>query len=108
MKKILILNGPNLHKLGLREPEHYGKMTLEAINQILEHEAIKKDIKLLSLQTNSESELIEFVYKAHDEQYQAIIINAGAYAHTSIALRDALLTVKLPFIEIHIRTLARG
>jgi 3-dehydroquinate dehydratase-2 len=102
MRKILIINGPNLHKLGLREPEHYGNMTLEKINVVLEQYAEEKNFLLNFFQSNSETELIEIVYKAYDEQYNGIIINAGAYSHTSIALRDALLTVKLPFIEVHI------
>ena len=102
MKKILILNGPNLDRLGFRETEHYGNYTLDTISSELSLYANQNKILLEFAQTNSESDLINFVYKAYDNLFSGIIINAGGYSHTSIALRDALLTVKLPFIEVHI------
>jgi 3-dehydroquinate dehydratase-2 len=102
MKKILVLNGPNLDRLGIREPEHYGNITLKEINALLTKYALEKNIGLDIKQSNSEAELIELVYKSYDEHFDGIVLNAGAYTHTSIALRDALLAVKLPFIEVHI------
>lgn len=102
MKNILVLQGPNLHRLGLREPDIYGSTTLEALDSALFEQAREAGCDLRSLQSNSESELIDAIYKASDEGVHYILINPAAFTHTSIALRDALLAAKIPFYEIHI------
>ncbi len=100
MKKILVMHGPNLNFLGLREPLVYGDVTLEMLNQDLQQEASAH--QLTTLQSNSESALIDAIYQAHAEKVDYIIINPAGFTHTSIALRDALLAVQIPFIEVHI------
>jgi 3-dehydroquinate dehydratase-2 len=103
LKKVLVLNGPNLNLLGCRESKLYGATTLEALNSQLEAQADVAGITLECKQTNSECELIEFVqYARSDNNVDLIIINAAAYTHTSVALRDAFLAVQIPFIEVHI------
>ena len=102
MKKILVLNGPNLNRLGRREPALYGDMTLEALESILIERAKSAGVKLSCFQTNSESSFIEAIHQAVDDLTDFLIINAAAYTHTSVAIRDALLTVQIPFIEVHI------
>ena len=102
MKKILLLNGPNLNLLGTREPEKYGTTTLTDIEQLLQIEAKKHDIELACYQSNHEGNLIDQLHQAHDDKVNFILFNPAAYTHTSIALRDALLAVQIPFIEIHI------
>lgn len=102
MAKILLLNGPNLNLLGKREPEVYGTTTLNDIVANLEKVAAQQGCELLHLQSNREYELIERIHAAQDEQVAYIVINPGAFTHTSIALRDALLGVAIPFIEIHL------
>jgi 3-dehydroquinate dehydratase-2 len=101
LKKILILNGPNLNLLGIREPNLYGRTSLEAINSKLTSIAQEHNIQLKTFQSNSESELINQIHSALNET-NFIIINPAGFTHTSIALRDALLTIKIPFIEIHL------
>lgn len=100
--KILVLHGPNLNYLGIRETEHYGKISLDSVNRSLVLMAEKAGACLQCLQTNSESLLIESVHKAFEQQVTHIIINPAAYTHTSIALRDALILTKIPFIEVHL------
>ncbi|WP_133126715.1 type II 3-dehydroquinate dehydratase [Legionella nagasakiensis] len=102
MKKILVLHGPNLNLLGLREPSVYGHTSLNQLNEQLQHQADKHGFVLMAKQSNSESELIYAIHQAQEEQASYIIINPAAYTHTSIAIRDALLAVKIPFIEVHI------
>jgi 3-dehydroquinate dehydratase-2 len=102
MKKVLVLNGPNLHRLGLREPELYGTQTLESLNHALRHEAEANHIALESKQSNAESALIDAIHQAYDDSVTYLIFNPAAFTHTSIALRDALLSVAIPFIEVHI------
>lgn len=102
MATILVLNGPNINLLGMREPGHYGSDTLESILQRLEQEATDAGHQLLSLQSNAEAALIERVHQAGSEGVDFILINPAALTHTSIALRDALLGVNIPFIEIHL------
>lgn len=102
MKKILVLHGPNLNRLGLREPSLYGNETLSALDTRLFHEAKALGLSLKSFQSNSESELINTIHQATEEQINYIIFNPAAFTHTSIALRDALLSVMIPFIEVHI------
>lgn len=100
--KILILHGPNLNMLGAREPEIYGHITLDALNIQLHLHASTQGADLVHLQSNQEHVLIEAVQKAPQQGVDFIIINPAAFAHTSIALRDAFLAVKLPFIEVHL------
>lgn len=102
MASILVLNGPNLNLLGTREPEIYGSQTLEDVNELLAQQAKDQGHHLLSLQSNAEYELIERIHEARDEGIDFIIINPAALTHTSVALRDALLGVDIPFIEVHI------
>lgn len=102
MCKIVLLHGPNLNLLGEREPTHYGKMTLVDINQKLIELATKAGHSLTAFQSNAEHELIDRIHVAHKDQVDFILINPAAFTHTSVALRDALLAVKIPFIEIHL------
>ncbi|MBC3378076.1 type II 3-dehydroquinate dehydratase [Serratia fonticola] len=98
---ILLLNGPNLNLLGEREPEKYGSATLAEIVNGLENQALALDITLSHLQSNAEHALIERIHQARGNT-DFILINAAAFTHTSVALRDALLAVQIPFIEIHL------
>lgn len=102
MKKILVIHGPNLNRLGLREPSLYGSISLESLNTSLMQTAHKAGVVLHCFQSNSESALIDAIHAACDEGIEAIIINPAAFTHTSIALRDALLATALPFIEVHL------
>ncbi|MGF1742826.1 type II 3-dehydroquinate dehydratase [Vibrio profundum] len=99
--RILVLNGPNLNLLGLREPSHYGTNTLDNIVTVLKKQAHQANVDLTHLQSNREYELIEAIHAAHDN-VDFIIINPAAFTHTSVALRDALLGVNIPFIEVHL------
>lgn len=102
MAKILVLNGPNLNLLGTREPEVYGADTLQDIEQRLIALAGQSGHQLECLQSNAEHALIDRIHQAREEQIDFILINPAAFTHTSVALRDALLGVAIPFIEIHI------
>ena len=102
MANLLILNGPNLNLLGIREPGHYGSDTLDAINRMLEARAQEEAAKILCFQSNAEHELIDQIHAALHEEIDFIIFNPAGFTHTSVALRDALLAVKIPFIEIHL------
>jgi len=102
MATILVLHGPNLNLLGTREPEVYGSETLDDINQRLTDICIDKGHHLQSLQSNAEYELIDRIHDAKKEGVNFIIFNPAAFTHTSIALRDALLAVDIPFIEVHL------
>ena len=102
MATILVLHGPNLNLLGEREPDVYGHDTLADINQRLEQAALDRGHHLLSMQSNAEYELVERVQDARHEGVNYIIINPAAFTHTSIALRDALTAVEIPFIEVHL------
>lgn len=102
MIKVLVLNGPNLNLLGTREPLRYGTKTLQTLMQDLEQQAKAAGTELEAFQSNAEHELIERIHKAGEQSINHIIINPGALTHTSIALRDALLGVAIPFIEVHI------
>ncbi|OCQ52421.1 3-dehydroquinate dehydratase [Photorhabdus australis subsp. thailandensis] len=98
---ILLLNGPNLNMLGTREPDIYGSLTLDDIVSELSKEAHKLGVKFSHLQSNAEFELINRIHSAQGNT-DFILINPAAFTHTSVALRDALLTVKIPFIEVHL------
>ena len=100
--KIAVINGPNLNMLGTREPEVYGYDTLDDINAALIEQARSAGHSLDCRQSNAEHELVGWVQQAKTEQVACIVINPGAFTHTSIALRDALLGVSIPFIEIHL------
>ena len=102
MAKILLLNGPNLNLLGTREPEKYGHTTLDEVEKRLLAAVGKAGHSLRCLQSNAEHEIIDRVQAAAGDGTGFIIINPGAFTHTSIALRDALLAVKIPFIEVHL------
>lgn len=102
MKAILVLHGPNLNLLGTREPAVYGSVTLDEINAKLTALAAKNGASLSWLQSNSESELIDRVHQARTDGTQFIVINPAAFTHTSVALRDALAAIAVPFIEIHL------
>ena len=101
-KSILVLHGPNLNLLGEREPQHYGKQTLEDIDQVLKTIASAKSIKLETMQSNSEGDLVNKIQSLHKDKVDFLIINPAAYTHTSVAMRDALSAVKVPFIEVHL------
>jgi 3-dehydroquinate dehydratase-2 len=98
---VLVLNGPNLNMLGKREPEIYGAQTLDQIISALSLEAEQVDIKLQHMQSNAEHELIAKIHQSYQD-IDFIIINPAAFTHTSVALRDALLAVAIPFIEVHL------
>jgi 3-dehydroquinate dehydratase-2 len=102
MENILVLHGPNLNLLGSREPDVYGRVTLNEINERLKTLAGKSGANLFCFQSNAEVELVERVQQAHADGIQFIIINPAAFTHTSIALRDALAAVAIPFIEVHL------
>ena len=102
MAKILVLHGPNLNLLGSREPEIYGSDTLSDIDARLVAQATASGHELSSFQSNAEHELVNRIHSAGTEPVAYIIINPGAFTHTSVALRDALLGVAIPFIEIHL------
>ena len=102
MPDLLVINGPNLNLLGTREPEHYGSDTLDSINNRLSQIASDNKLSLESVQSNAEAELIEQIHMAVNNNVRFIIINPAAFTHTSVALRDALSSVDIPFIEIHL------
>ena len=101
MARILILNGPNLNLLGTREPEIYGSETLDDIVERVRTQA-PAGVAIDALQSNAEHELIDALHQARDSATDYVIINPGAFTHTSVALRDAFLGVEIPFIEVHL------
>ncbi len=102
MSDLLVINGPNLNLLGTREPKHYGKETLDSINSKLSQMAADNRLSIKCVQSNAEAELIEIIHDAAINNVRFIIINPAAFTHTSVALRDALSAVDIPFIEIHL------
>ena len=102
MAKFLILNGPNLNLLGSREPGHYGSERLDTINNGLESRVQAVGGEMLTFQSNAEYELIDNIHAAPHEDIDFIIFNPAGFTHTSVALRDALLAVNIPFIEVHL------
>ena len=102
MKAILVLHGPNLNLLGTREPAVYGSTTLDEINQSLMLFAENNGANLTCLQSNSESALIDRIHQARTDGTEFIVINPAAFTHTSVAIRDALASVAIPFIEVHL------
>jgi 3-dehydroquinate dehydratase-2 len=100
-KTVLVINGPNLNLLGTREPEIYGTETLESIEESCKNCAQRLDLSVEFRQSNAESDLVDWTQEAA-ELFDSLIVNAGAYTHTSIALLDALLAIKIPIIEVHL------
>ena len=100
-KKILVLHGPNLNLLGKREPKIYGRLTLEQINRKIETLAQELGVEVEFRHSNSEGELVDWIQQA-SKQFGALVINAAAYTHTSVALRDALTAAGIPAVEVHI------
>ena len=101
-KSVLVLHGPNLNLLGLREPNHYGNNTLADIDALLAKRAKEANVSLQSFQSNSEVELIQTLHALAGKKVDFIIINPAAFTHTSVALRDALSAIKVPFVEVHL------
>ncbi|MCL5039111.1 MAG: type II 3-dehydroquinate dehydratase [Firmicutes bacterium] len=101
MTRILVIHGPNLNLLGQREPEVYGSLTLEEINRQLEQKAQELGVELTLRQSNHEGEIVEAIQQARD-RFGAILINPAAYTHTSVAIRDAIVAVGLPVVEVHL------
>jgi len=102
MAELLVLNGPNLNLLGSREPEHYGRDTLDAINERLQQQAEAAGHRISFFQSNAEHELVDRVQQAIKDKIAFILLNPAAYTHTSVALRDALAASHIPFIEVHL------
>ncbi len=102
MSKILVIHGPNLNLLGERETQHYGAQTLASIDRRLVEHGRRDGLEVLTFQSNAEAPLIERIHAAKDDGTRYIIINPAAFTHTSVALRDALAAVKIPFIEVHL------
>ena len=103
---ILVIHGPNLNLLGKREPQTYGSTTLAQIDQSLQQEAERLQVSLSCLQSNHEGALVDAIHQAQGK-YQGIMINAGAYTHTSVAIRDALAGVVIPTVEVHLSNIYR-
>jgi 3-dehydroquinate dehydratase II len=101
-KQVLVLHGPNLNLLGTREPEHYGSQTLADIDAALKDQGAAAGVSVECFQSNTEGELVNRIHAARTENVGFIIINPAAYTHTSVALRDALAAVAIPFIEVHL------
>lgn len=102
VKSILVINGPNLNLLGTREPERYGHTTLSDVEKAAKAQVEAKGGECATFQANSEGALVDRIHQARDEKVEFIVINAGAYTHTLVAIRDALLGVDIPFVEVHI------
>ncbi len=102
MKKILVIHGPNLNLLGQREKDIYGQVTLEEINQQLQKMAETLGVFLVTLQSNHEGDIVDKIGGAKKDGFSAILINPAAYTHTSVAIRDAILAVSLPTVEVHL------
>jgi 3-dehydroquinate dehydratase-2 len=103
---VLVLHGPNLNLLGQREPGIYGSLTLTEINRLLEQEALKLQAKIFCVQSNHEGVLVDTIHQAWGK-HQGIVINPGAYTHTSVAIRDAIAGVNLPSVEVHLSNIYR-
>jgi 3-dehydroquinate dehydratase-2 len=101
LKKILLLHGPNLNLLGTRQPEIYGSVTLEQINQMAERYARQYGVELRAEQSNHEGDLVDVLHVARNWA-DGVVLNAGAYTHTSVALRDAISAIGLPVVEVHL------
>ena len=100
--KILVLNGPNLNMLGIREPDIYGASTYDDLISMIEDHCAAKSIEVKCLQSNHEGDLVDYIQQAYFDKVDGIVINPGAYTHTSVALLDALKAVQIPAVEVHI------
>lgn len=100
--KILVLNGPNLNMLGIREPDIYGASTYDDLVDLITSHCESKGIEVKCLQSNHEGDLVDYIQQAYFDKTDGIVINPGAYTHTSVALLDALKTVQIPAVEVHI------
>ena len=100
--KLMILNGPNLNLLGIREPAHYGKETYEQLLEKIKAHAALRGVAVTCRQSNHEGDLVDWIQEAYFEGYDGVVINPGAYTHTSIALLDAVKSVSIPTVEVHI------
>ncbi|CDY74506.1 3-dehydroquinate dehydratase II [Caballeronia glathei] len=107
MTRLLVLHGPNLNLLGTREPDVYGRVTLAEIDQALARRADEAGAELTSFQSNHEGALVDRIQQARTEKVDFVLINPAAYTHTSVAIRDALAGVGLPFVEIHLSNVHR-
>lgn len=103
--KILVINGPNLNMVGIREPELYGKNDYKALCTFIKREALKNNVKVKLTQSNYEGKIVTAIQKAY-KKYDGIIINAGAYTHTSVAILDALKAVQIRTVEVHLTDIA--
>ena len=104
---ILVINGPNLNMLGIREPEIYGKKRYEDLEDMIYDHCAEIGVGVDVLQSNHEGEIVEMIQDAYDDEYDAIIINPAAYTHTSVAILDALKAVGVPAVEVHISDLSK-
>ncbi len=100
--KILVLNGPNLNMLGIREPDIYGASTYDDLISMIAAHCEEKGIEVKCLQSNHEGDLVDYIQQAYFDKFDGIVINPGAYTHTSVALLDALKAVQIPAVEVHI------
>lgn len=100
--KLLVINGPNLNFLGIREPSHYGNTTYQGLCDMIRTHCRERGIEVECLQSNHEGDLVDFIQKAYSDGVGGIVINPGAYTHTSIALLDAVKSVSIPTVEVHI------
>lgn len=105
--KLFIINGPNLNMLGVREPELYGKESYLALKEMIIAYAKEKDIEVELYQSNHEGDLVDYIQRAYFEYADGIVINPGAYTHTSIALLDAVKSVSIPTVEVHISDISK-
>lgn len=101
-KTVYVLNGPNLNLLGTREPRTYGRSTLKDVEKLSRDAAKRHKLKLEFRQSNHEGELVDWIHEAHAKKAAGIVLNAGGYTHSSVAIRDAVAAVKVPVIEVHI------
>ncbi len=106
MQNLLMVNGPNLNLLGQREPDKYGKATLEEIVREIKELAVEFDLGVQSFQSNSEGDIVDYIQR-EGRIADGMILNAGAYTHTSVAIRDAILAVGVPFVEVHLSNIYR-
>lgn len=102
MAKYAVIHGPNLNMLGIREPDQYGSLTMDAVNALIREEAERLGVEVEFFQSNHEGALIDYIQQCHFGKMDGILINPGAYTHYSYAIRDAVAAIKLPCIEVHI------
>jgi 3-dehydroquinate dehydratase-2 len=98
----MIINGPNLNFLGIREPDVYGKQSLDDLKVLTEKKLLDRGVKLTWVQSNVEGEIVNFLQQAFHEKFDGVVLNPGAYAHTSVAIHDAIKSISLPVVEVHL------